>query len=68
MSENDYDVTLAELTDRSVGRLANAEVFDVAAFEALKAHLWRKAAGLCEQRFVMRHLSQASPCYCSRGN
>ena len=49
MSENDYDLTLAELTDRSVGRLACAEVFDVAAFEALKAHLWRKAVGLRQE-------------------
>lgn len=46
MSEKDFDKTLEELMDRSVGKLIKTDSFDASAFDVLRHHLWQKTEGL----------------------
>jgi hypothetical protein len=43
MKASDFDLELDELDKKSVGRLMNAEVFDLQAFNALKEYLSKKS-------------------------
>lgn len=70
MSVNDFDVVLQELIDRSVGRLMQADTFDVSAFLALKMHFWQKAPEMrdeyCISKQVLHGLRLASQSIRSR--
>lgn len=63
MSENDFDKSLEELMERSVGKLIKTESFDASAFDILMHHLWQKAEGLqhehCISKQVLRSLRSA---------
>lgn len=56
MSENNYDLHLEELLYRSTGRLLMAEVFDLAAFQALEDYLWQKAEGLRNEHTLSKQV------------
>ncbi len=56
MSENHFDALLDELTDRSVGRLLKADVFDGPAFETLEDYLWQKADGLRSEATISKQV------------
>ncbi|MES2057994.1 MAG: hypothetical protein V4564_18800 [Pseudomonadota bacterium] len=70
MSENHFDIVLEELTDRAVGKLLKADVFDASAFDALQDHLWQKAGGLQHEasisKQVLRSLRSAAAAIQSR--
>lgn len=56
MSGNDFDVVMDELTDKAVGRLLNADVFDVSAFDVLQDHLWQKAERLQHETCISKQI------------
>ncbi|AOZ11166.1 MULTISPECIES: hypothetical protein [Cupriavidus] len=70
MSENDFDIKLDELVDRSVGKLLTADSFDPSAFDALKEYLWQKGEGLqheyCVSKQILRTLRSTVSAITSR--
>ncbi|AJA07301.1 hypothetical protein SKP52_01820 [Sphingopyxis fribergensis] len=70
MSANDYDLELERLEERATGRLATADTFDGAAFEALYNHISDKTRDLREasvvSKQILRSLRQAAATIRSR--
>lgn len=70
MSANDYDLELEQLEERATGRLASADTFDGAAFEALYNYISDKARDLREvsvvSKQILRSLRQAAATIRSR--
>ena len=56
MAASHFDLQLEELRRKSVGRLLTADVFDLAAFEELKAYLWEKAEQLRAEFVVSKQI------------
>jgi hypothetical protein len=56
MAASDLDTELEELRRKSVGRLISAEVFDVSAFSALKAHICEKAELIKAEHVVSKQV------------
>lgn len=56
MAASDFDLHLVELQKESVGRLVCAEVFDKAAFDALKAYLCEKAELIKQEHVVSKQV------------
>lgn len=56
MRASDYDPELEELNRRSTDRLLCAEVFDSAAFAALKDYLCRKAEAVKAEHVISKQL------------
>jgi hypothetical protein len=70
LSENHFDLVLEELTERAIGKLLEADIFDASAFEIFKDHLWRKAEDLqyesCISRQILRSIRSAAGAIRSR--
>jgi hypothetical protein len=56
MSINHYDIRLEELKQRSVDRLLCADVFDLSAFQDLKAYLWQQAELLKDEYVISKQI------------
>jgi hypothetical protein len=59
MNASDYDLTLEELSEASVGRLLAAEVFDLNAFRKLKDHLSAKSERIKSEHVVSKQVVNA---------
>lgn len=56
VSENHFDIVLKELTDRAVGKLLKADIYDAPAFDVLEDHIWQKAEGLQSEAAISKQL------------
>jgi hypothetical protein len=56
VSENHFDVVLEELTDRAVGKLRKADIYDASAFDALEDYVWQKAEGLQSEAAISKQI------------
>jgi len=56
MKASDFDLHLEELSRRSLDRLLCAEVFDLAAFQALYAYLSEKATAIKAEHVVSKQV------------
>jgi hypothetical protein len=56
MNASEFDLQLQDLYERSVGRLACADVFDRAAFDAFIAYLTEKAEQIADEHVVSKQV------------
>lgn len=56
MNASDYDLTLEELSEASVGRLLAVQVFDLSAFRTLKEYLSAKSERIKSEHVVSKQV------------